>query len=133
MERDVPSISLRVAGGPEAPRVARAAVRGQLDAHLGEEQASDVALIVSELVTNSVRHASVGVDGEILVEALHLGDHLLVSVVDPGSSHIPHLADAHADQPSGIGLRLVARLSSSWGFARDGSGVTRVWCHLPLR
>jgi anti-sigma regulatory factor (Ser/Thr protein kinase) len=123
-------VSLRVRGGPSAPRSVRVALAGLLDGRLSKEQLSDAELVVSELVTNSVQHAAVG-DGQIIgVDLLLLRDRLRLSVVDPGSSLLPRLV--RGDGACRLGLALVAELSTSCGVARDGAGVTRVWSELAL-
>ena len=52
-------IRLRLTGGDDAPRRARTALRSLLDGHVAPTPAWDAELVVSELVTNSVRHANV--------------------------------------------------------------------------
>jgi serine/threonine-protein kinase RsbW len=122
--------SIRIAGGPAAPRAARLAVTSLLRGRLGERQLADVRLIVSELVTNSVRHAGVGRDGSIMVDVLLVRNRIRLAVADPGSTLLPRVGGPSESEPRGLGLPLVERLSSSWGVARDGSGVTRVWSEL---
>ena len=53
---------MRVRGGVGAPSRARRSVLSLLEGHIAPTTASDVALIVSELVTNSVLHANVDPD-----------------------------------------------------------------------
>ena len=60
---------MRIRGGLSAPSRARRSVLSQLEGQIAPTTASDVALIVSELVTNSVLHANVG-PGETLTVAL---------------------------------------------------------------
>lgn len=96
----------------------------------------DVALlIVSELLTNAVRHArpeaEVGPDSYGLL--LWLAEkHLTVGVqdVDP---HPPVLRHAALDDEDGRGLMLVQRQSQAWGHrpCRSGPGKV-VWARLPL-
>jgi anti-sigma regulatory factor (Ser/Thr protein kinase) len=95
-------------------------------------QLDDVTLLVSEMVTNSVHHAGVGPRDDLGVELLIFADRLRLAVVDPGSTRVPRLVRRLADEPRGIGLLLVDRLSLGWGVARDGAGVTRTWCDVPL-
>ena len=59
---------MRIRGGPDAPSRARRLVLSQLDGQIGPTTASDVALVVSELVTNSVVHADVGRRRTLTVE-----------------------------------------------------------------
>ena len=75
-----PSISLPLHGGTGAPFRARRSVLSQLGGQLAETGAADVALIVSELVTNSVLHANVGPDQTLTVECTALPDRLRITV-----------------------------------------------------
>ena len=52
------SISMRIPGGDDAPTRARRSVRAQLAGQIPATTASDAELLVSELVTNSVVHAT---------------------------------------------------------------------------
>jgi anti-sigma regulatory factor (Ser/Thr protein kinase) len=125
-------VSLRIRGGLDAPHEARRCVRSALHAQLADRTASDAALIVSELVTNSVLHASVGPNQALTVELTTLEDRLRITVIDPGSRLEPRLAPPNADTPGGFGLVVVDELCTAWGVARDGIGTTRVWCDLLL-
>jgi len=123
---------LRVPGGLSAPGRAREAVLSHLDLPTDDRCAGDIALLVSELVTNAVRHAGVGPEGEILIRVLVLEGRLRLCVQDPGSSSIPRLAEPDPERPGGMGLFIVKQLSSSWGVAKTGAGTTNVWCEIPF-
>lgn len=126
------SESLRIPGGISAPRTARLALRSLLADDLVEDRLADLELIVSELVTNSVRHAAVDADDDITVDVLLLRDRVRLSIADSGSSQLPRIRERDAATPGGLGLPLVEELSTAWGVARDGNGVTRVWSELAL-
>jgi len=129
--RRVPwSASLRVEGGVTGPRSARGAIACALNDRLEDQPLADVQLIVSELVTNSVRHAGLAHDHAITIDVLVLRDRVRVTVVDPGSPAPLRVAESELGEPGDLGLRLVERLSNSWGVAKDGSGLTRVWAEL---
>jgi len=98
------SVSLRVPGGDAGPRTARLQVLSALDGALSERELTDVGLLVSELVTNSVRHAGVGADGTITVDLWMRGDRLRLSVTDPGGPSLPRLIDSSPERPGGLGL-----------------------------
>jgi anti-sigma regulatory factor (Ser/Thr protein kinase) len=106
---------------PAAPARARSAL-DQLASSVSKDRLRDVRLLVSELVTNAVRHA----EGEAvrLVVALTSGT-LRVEVHDPGNGF--EVRDAPTDplRASGWGLVLVAELSDRWGVDHDPR--TRVW------
>lgn len=112
---------------PGAVRTARTVVRRVL-ADWGLNGAADMAvLLVSELVTNSLRHAS----GPIGVRMVLLSTGgLLVEVSDPLPDP-PQERDAAPDDEGGRGLQLVACSSRRWGTRRGKSGKT-VWFELSV-
>jgi anti-sigma regulatory factor (Ser/Thr protein kinase) len=112
--------SLKVDGGPEAAARARSELshlRADLDAPLLDS----VRLLVTELVTNSVRHAGAG---SIELTVRVGGDRVRVEVANPGGSFEPQPRE---DSDSGWGLFLVDRLSDDWGVDEAGGGLQRVW------
>jgi anti-sigma regulatory factor (Ser/Thr protein kinase) len=123
---------MRLNGGAGAPRRARKLVLSHLGGRLTEAGAADVALILSELVTNSVLHARVGADQTLTVECTALPDRLRITVTDPGSRLQPRLRPPDRDADGGHGLRIVESLSSAWGVVRNAVGATSVWCDVPL-
>jgi anti-sigma regulatory factor (Ser/Thr protein kinase) len=125
-------LSLRLPGGEGAPRAARAAVRTRLDDHVAPALVGDIALVVSELVANSVRHAKVGPTGFVRLDLRVLAGEVWIAVGDRGSSCLPRMTASEQVGPGGLGLRMVDRLARSWGVARDGAGRTLVWCRLAL-
>jgi two-component sensor histidine kinase len=75
---------------------------------------------VSELVTNSVRHAGLGPGDRITVRLWIDNDSVRAQVAHPGSGFVP------PDRVGGWGLRLVEELARQWGI--DGSPTeTVVW------
>ncbi|MFF7051943.1 ATP-binding protein [Streptomyces griseorubiginosus] len=114
---------------PGAVRAARAAVRERLR-HWGLDVLADVAsLLVSELVTNSLRHAT-GPIGVRLVRPDAVDGVLLVEVSDPLPDP-PRERVAALDDESGRGLQLVAHAAHRWGTRPGASGKT-VWFELSL-
>lgn len=112
-----------------AVRAARAAVRGQL-CRWGLDSLGDVAaLLVSELVTNALRHAT-GPIGVRLVRPAGLPGVLLVEVSDPVPDP-PRERAARPDDENGRGLQLVASSSRRWGSRPGGTGKT-VWFELAV-
>lgn len=123
------SISMRISGGEDAPARARRSVRARLDGNIPARTATDAALLVSELVTNSVVHANVGPSGALTVEITTLDDRLRIAVTDPGSRLRPCLLPPDPETPGGLGLLLVDELCETWGVWQD-LGPTCVWCEL---
>ncbi|MFD5627203.1 MULTISPECIES: ATP-binding protein [unclassified Streptomyces] len=114
---------------PGAVRAARAVVRDQLRAWELDSLADIAALLVSELVTNSLRHAT-GPIGVRLVRPGGASDVLLVEVSDPLPDP-PRERSADIDDEGGRGLQLVARASRRWGTRPGDSGKT-VWFELAV-
>lgn len=117
---------------PEEPgtvRSARAAVRGQLgDWGLGS--LGDVTeLLVSELVTNALRHAS-GPIGVRLLRSAGKPHTLQVEVSDPLPDP-PLERAAGPEEESGRGLQLVAGAARRWG-TRPADAGKAVWFELSL-
>jgi anti-sigma regulatory factor (Ser/Thr protein kinase) len=104
---------------------APARARGALDRiapRLAPERLRDVRLLVSELVTNAVRHAG----GDVVRLIVALGEDVLrVEVHDPGSGFEVKEAPSDPFRASGWGLVLVAELADRWGV--DHKPRTRVW------
>jgi signal transduction histidine kinase len=83
----------------------------------------EAALLVSELVTNAIRHANS--DATIAIDLTE--ERVRVSVTDYGPGWPePHEPD---DRPGGYGLQFVAELADNWGTYRIGDGKT-VWFEL---
>ncbi|GAA3375091.1 ATP-binding protein [Streptomyces sannanensis] len=121
---------------PNVVRTARHAVRDTLHGWGLDAAVGDVAvLLVSELVTNSMRHAS-GPIGVRLALPVADGDEkaeraaLLVEVSDPLPDP-PLERPAGPDDEGGRGLQLVARSARRWGTRKDSEGKT-VWFELAL-
>jgi anti-sigma regulatory factor (Ser/Thr protein kinase) len=106
-------------------------VRAQLEGHIPATTASDVGLLVSELVTNSVVHAYVGAGRALTVDVTTLDDRLRIAVTDPGSPLRPCMLPADPETRGGLGLLLVDELCETWGVWQD-LGPTCVWCELLL-
>ncbi|MFE0253633.1 MAG: ATP-binding protein [Streptomyces sp.] len=115
---------------PGAVRAARSAVRERLRAWGLDSLADIAALLVSELVTNSLRHAT-GPIGVRLVRPGDLEDVLLVEVSDPLPDP-PRERTAHPEDESGRGLQLVAHSSRRWGTRPGRNTGKTVWFELAV-
>ncbi len=114
---------------PGAVRAARTAVRNRLTDWRLDGLADIAALLVSELVTNSLRHAT-GPIGVRLVRPEGAGGVLLVEVSDPLPDP-PRERVAGLDDESGRGLQLVAHAADRWG-TRPGTSGKTVWFELSM-
>ena len=112
-----------------AVRLARASV-DRLRDQLTERQLDDARLLVSELVTNSLRHAALTPDQSIELTLEVDAEVLRAEVRDPGEGFVHEPRAPDPESAAGWGLFLVSKLASRWGVQRDGS--TRVWFELPI-
>jgi anti-sigma regulatory factor (Ser/Thr protein kinase) len=118
---------LLIAGGPQAPERARVWLQN-VARWLDRESERTLALLVSELVNNAVRHGGAG-EGELI--ELELGATAIgvgVEVTDPGPGFAPKPREGALDEPGGWGLVLVDQMAERWGVVHDGR--THVWFEL---
>ena len=118
-------LSLRLRCGQAAASNARGALsrlRGDIDEPLMET----LRLLVTELVTNSVRHADADA---VSLRILVTGTSIWTEVSDEGPGFDPRLTGVPQRDRSGWGLFLVERLAHRWGVIQDGD-TTRVWFEL---
>ncbi|MFJ4364820.1 SpoIIE family protein phosphatase [Streptomyces chartreusis] len=105
-------------------RVRAAAARTLTEWDL-EEEAFTTELILSELVTNALRHAT----GPIRVRMIR--DLTLICEVSDASSTAPHLRSAATTDEGGRGLFLVAQFADRWGTRYTADGKV-IWTEQPL-
>jgi anti-sigma regulatory factor (Ser/Thr protein kinase) len=107
------------AGSPLAVRAARHALQAQLE---GWEctGVSAAVLVLSELATNAVQHAG----GATRIHVVH-GDQTVRLEVHDDTHDRPRVRDA-AGPAGGFGLKIVSRLSESWGWDQTATGKV-VW------
>ncbi|TXS52703.1 SpoIIE family protein phosphatase [Streptomyces sp. t39] len=108
------------------PGAARALAREQLTAwRLPDETVGTVELVVSELVTNAVRHGTAPVTLRLIRTSS------LTCEVHDTSPSAPHLRHAQTVDEGGRGLFIVSQLASAWGTRYTGQGKT-IWAEVPL-
>ena len=117
-------LRLTFEGQPEAASQARTAVTTFASAHLLPAREADLAVAVSEVVTNAIVHGDPG--GIIEVRASRAGDALRIEVTDGGAGLAPTPRSTTSAPGGGFGLFLVEQLSRRWGLVRH-SATTRVW------
>jgi anti-sigma regulatory factor (Ser/Thr protein kinase) len=88
--------------------------------------ADTVLLLVSEVVTNAVRHAATPFELTVTVE----GPTVTVSVVDHDRAHTPEVQDPGPEDTSGRGLLIVDTLATSWGYDKIAGDAKKVWFSL---
>jgi anti-sigma regulatory factor (Ser/Thr protein kinase) len=122
----LPEIDLRLRPDANSPAEARRSLEA-LRPGLNDLLVDDAVLLVSEVVSNSVRHASLDATDAIEVRIRGSRSKLRVDVLDPGPGFDPgRLRPSEHD--GGWGLRLLDRLATRWGVERND--VTRVWFEL---
>jgi anti-sigma regulatory factor (Ser/Thr protein kinase) len=120
-------VERRLAVTPEAAAEARHVLDDLNDA-IPDSRMRDVRLLISELVTNAVRHADLD-SGDAIDLVIDVADGMLrVEVHDPGGGFVPSAPSPDPARPSGWGLYLVAELADRWGV--DSDDRTRVWFEL---
>lgn len=109
----------RVKADNLAPRNSRSyleEMRGELGSRF-----DDVAIVVSELVSNSVRHSN----DDLTLTVITGADSIRVEVMDWGPGF-----DFDAPRGDGMGLNIVEKIASDWGVTLDG--VCTVWVEIPI-
>ena len=114
----------------DAPAAARRAL-DQLGGYLEEDVIERTALVVTEVVTNSVTHAGLTAAQPIDLNIQTLPGCLRIEVTDAGTAGFdPVATPPYPGQNSGLGLWVVDQLTDRWGV--DFTHSTRVWCEFDL-
>lgn len=139
LRTDAQGGDLRLEHDLVAAGTARRAVTADLrDRGVDEELVAEVAVVLSELVANSVRHARPLADGTVRVRWQHDDEEVHVQVTDgcgpggrPTPGPVPPDVPAVAELATGgRGLRIVTGLADAWGSSRDAAGRCTVWAVL---
>ena len=118
------NLATRLPNEPASVAEARATL-APLEPAVDSATIGTLRLLVSELVTNSVRHGRPCPSGEIEL-SLHASPQTVrVEISDAGRGFTVHPRVAGQDPGSGWGLYLVDALSDRWGTEHDGR--TRIW------
>jgi anti-sigma regulatory factor (Ser/Thr protein kinase) len=107
-------------------RAARRLVADVLDASHFSGDVDTVLLLVSEVVTNAVRHAATPFELTMTVGV----SKVTVSVVDHDREHPPEVQDPGPNDTSGRGLLIVDTLATSWGYDTIDGDAKSVWFEL---
>ncbi len=123
---DIAPLSLELPATAQAAGTVRQALREQLSSERGHA-VEVAALLLTELVSNAVRHAG----GDLRIRA-SVRNGLLMAEVCDGSERLPRAElEPHLDAEGGRGMLLVDRLADRWGSDRLPAGK-RVWFELSL-
>ena len=121
------TVATRLPCEPAAVAEARQVLE-PLEPTVDEETIRTLKLLVTELVSNSVRHSESSSHEEIELSVSASHESLRVEVADSGPGFEPRPREQGQDEDSGWGLHLVDRLSDRWGTER--SGRMSVWFEL---
>jgi anti-sigma regulatory factor (Ser/Thr protein kinase) len=110
---------------PQIVAEARARAGRQVAAWGLEEVTFTTELLVSELVTNAIRHARPPIQLRMIL------DTMLSCEVSDASGTAPHHRRADRYDEGGRGLMLVSRLAARWGTRHTRAGKT-IWAQQPL-
>lgn len=124
----MPEIAVALPAVPESIPLSREVLdrlRGELD----EPVLDDLRLIVSELVTNSIRHAGLRTGDPIDLEVSVDESTIRLELRDRGRGFAAPATPSDPFRESGWGLFLVSRLADRWGVSTE-DGVTTVWIEI---
>jgi anti-sigma regulatory factor (Ser/Thr protein kinase) len=116
-------LSINLQRDASAATVARRAAEQLFADALDRSRLGDLALVVSELVTNAVVHGR----GAIALKLQRDGEIVRGEVVDEGGGFEREIRERGPDDLGGRGLMIVESLSSRWGVYE---GTTHVWFEL---
>jgi anti-sigma regulatory factor (Ser/Thr protein kinase) len=122
-------VSIHLEAGPSAAALARNALV-PIEREVEDDLMADVRLLVSELVTNSVRHADMPPPGRVSVEVSVDSGKIHVEVQNNGRGFEPRPRRRGQSKSGGWGLYLVERLADRWGVICNH--FTRVWFEIDL-
>jgi anti-sigma regulatory factor (Ser/Thr protein kinase) len=122
-----PRIEVQLDVDSTAASEARAAV-GALDGEASAEILDDVRLLLSEVVTNAVRHSGAPAGATIGLAVSVTHGRVRAEVTDPGRGFEPTPRALPQLESGGWGLHLVDRLADRWGVDRGRS--VGVWFEL---
>ena len=115
---------------PSSVAVARRRLTSDLvAAGIYDPAVCDAAVVVSELLSNAIRHAAPLPGAQVRVAWTLDHDALRVAVSDAGDGSLPRITEPAPGAPGGRGLGIVESLSCRWGVLRD-DGETTVWAVL---
>ncbi|GAA3243049.1 ATP-binding protein [Actinocorallia longicatena] len=110
MERERESVSAMFGAVPEAAGMARDVLREALEKWEVRKGADDAALVLTELVTNAIRHGTT-----ISVRVVRERDDALRLEVADGSRDLPRPRTASTEDEDGRGMLIVTALALDWG------------------
>ena len=113
-----------------APAAARVVVADFLRSRVAARLLDTAQLVVSELVSNSLRHNSAPFGQTVVIRVARERATWRLEVEDPGGAGV---LPPEPERASGgrLGLNLVETLSECWGVEHAAERGTRAWAYLP--
>ncbi len=122
-------VELELQRDVQAPALARAEIAECCrELQLGGSLCQSLILLVSEVVSNAVRHSSGAPDAPVGLLAAFGERTIRVTVTDAGGGFTPRTRDP-ARTHDGYGLYLLEKVADRWGVQSQGD--TKVWFELP--
>jgi hypothetical protein len=119
-------LAFTILAGRDAPMTARGATADSVGSWLSGEAGFAFDLLLTEIVTNAVKHGSCRTGAEIRVEAARVEGCVCVEVTNHGAPFAARAVEPETLDTSGRGLMLVDALADRWG-SRHHDGATTVW------
>jgi anti-sigma regulatory factor (Ser/Thr protein kinase) len=117
---------VELSSDPDSVALARTFVTDLLHGHGHAALVADIQLVVSELATNAIVHAST-----VYTVTIRSDDELVVLEVRDGSQIGPVLRAPAALDTTGRGIAIVMALSRDWGVNTYAGGGKTVWAEFP--
>jgi len=114
--------SVQLPSTPHSAAAARALARAWCHSAGDGRDGTALELLLSEAVTNAVRHAATSPRDLITVDVVLTTDATVTSVWDHGPGFFPAAPAPVDGQTSGFGLHIIAQLSRTWAVERHASG-----------
>jgi serine/threonine-protein kinase RsbW len=121
---------MALASAVRAPGMARQATQEALASWRLAHVEDTAVLLVSELVTNAVRHARTG--GSVLALRLEIAGSWLRIEVHDADPRLPEPRTPAGHDESGFGFVLIEALADKWG-VRETTAGKAIWAELDTR
>jgi anti-sigma regulatory factor (Ser/Thr protein kinase) len=123
-----PRVELQLERDVRAPAIARTEIAARCrELELGGSLCQSLILLVSEVVSNAVRHSPADAKAPVELVATFGEQTICVMVTDAGEGFTPRPRDP-ARTHDGYGLYLLEKVATRWGV--ESRGDTKVWFEL---
>lgn len=122
-------VELELERSVDAPAIARTEIAARCrELEIGAPLCQSLILLVSEVVSNAVRHSTGDSKAPVQLVATFGTQTIRVMVTDAGVGFTPRPRDP-ARTHDGYGLYLLEKVATRWGV--ESRGDTKVWFELP--